>query len=185
MGVESLFEGSLISSEAARAFPDGFVVRPLSRHDYAKGFFDCLRTLTWVGDPTESEFQERYDDMADTKGTYCLLCENIPDARSGTEHHEARIVGTGCLVVEKKLIHNLAKCGHVEEIAIVKEHQGKGLGARMMQALDSVAVNVGCYKSILNCGPRNEPFYAKCGYSNSGTEMSHYYEEKQDAYQRG
>lgn len=68
---------------------------------------------------------------------------------------------------------------------VVKEHQGKGLGMKMMQALESIAVAVGCYKSILNCGPHNEPFYERCGYHNSGIEMSNYYEEAQDSYHRG
>lgn len=69
---------------------------------------------------------------------------------------------------------------------VAKEHQGKGLGLKMMQALEAVAVAVGCYKSILNCGPRNEPFYDKCGYYNSGIEMSRYFEEEQeDSYRRG
>lgn len=68
---------------------------------------------------------------------------------------------------------------------MAREHQGKGLGLAMMRALESVAVAVGCYKSILNCGPRNEPFYAKCGFENSGIEMSQYFEEATDAYHRG
>lgn len=73
----------------------------------------------------------------------------------------------------------------MEEIAIDKEHQGKGLGLRMIQAIDSVGRNVGCYKNILNCGLKNEPFYAKCGYHNSGTEMSNYFEGLKDDYHRG
>lgn len=68
---------------------------------------------------------------------------------------------------------------------VAEEHRGKGLGLKMMQALESVAVAVGCYKSILNCGPRNEPFYERCGYHNSGIEMSRYYEEERDSYHRG
>lgn len=68
---------------------------------------------------------------------------------------------------------------------MAKEHQGKGLGLKMMQALKSVARAAGCYKSILNCSPRNEAFYAKCGYHNSGIEMSQYFEEERDSYHRG
>lgn len=82
-------------------------------------------------------------------------------------------------------IHNRGLVGHVEEIAISKELQGKGLGLRMIQTLDSIGKNVGCYKNILNCGPQNEPFYVKCGYDNSGTEMSHYFDESKDDYHRG
>ena len=75
---------------------------------------------------------------------------------------------------------------HVEEVAVAREHQGRGLGLAVMRALESVARAVGCYKAILNCGPRNEAFYAgKCGYENSGIEMSRYFEEAVDDYHRG
>lgn len=55
----------------------------------------------------------------------------------------------------------------------------------MIRALDSVAQSVGCYKTILNCSAKNEPFYVKCGYHNSGTEMGHYFEEEKEPYYRG
>lgn len=73
----------------------------------------------------------------------------------------------------------------MEEIAIVRELRGRGLGLKMMQALDLIGKNVGCYKNILNCGPQNEAFYVKCEYHNSGIEMSHYFEESGDNYHRG
>ena len=82
-------------------------------------------------------------------------------------------------------IHNRGKCGHIEEVSIAKEQQGKKLGLKMLAALDSVATNLGCYKSILDCSPDKEPFYVKCQYENSGTEMSHYYEEWKEPYYRG
>lgn len=55
----------------------------------------------------------------------------------------------------------------------------------MIQAINSVAKTLGCYKSILDCSLDKEPFYVKCGYHNSGAEMSFYYEEEKDAYHRG
>ncbi|KAI1772562.1 acyl-CoA N-acyltransferase [Hypoxylon cercidicola] len=171
----ALFSTSLISPEVVGSFPDGFTIRSLERTDYNKGFLECMEVLTWIGDTSEAEFIERYDEMVEAKGTYYFaVIEN-----------KGRIVGTGALVVEKKFIHQRGKCGHIEEISIAKEHQGKGLGLKMIQALDSLAVNLGCYKNILNCGQRNEPFYAKCGYHNSGIEMSHYFEAQRDDYHRG
>lgn len=172
---QSLFPASFISLSVQDSLPDGFVIRPLARQDYGKGFYNCLRVLTWVGEPTESEYLQRFDEMVAAKDTYFFAVLEYQD----------RIVGTGCLVVEKKFIHNHGKCGHVEEIAVVEEHQGKGLGLKMMQALESVAIHVGCYKSILNCGPRTETFYGKCGYHNSGIEMSNYFEEERDSHHRG
>ncbi|ROV97182.1 hypothetical protein VPNG_08802 [Cytospora leucostoma] len=173
--VEALFSPSLISAEVSSSLPNGFTIRPLRKSDFNKGCLDCLRVLTWVGDITEDEWNERYDQMANATGTYYLLALE----------HEDRIVGTGSLVVERKFIHNRGLVGHIEEIAIAKELQGKGLGLKMIQALDSVGKSVGCYKHILNCGPKNEPFYVKCGYHNSGIEMSRYFEQSKDNYHQG
>jgi glucosamine-phosphate N-acetyltransferase len=82
-------------------------------------------------------------------------------------------------------IHDRGLCGHIEEVSVQKDQQGKKLGLKMIQALDSVAASLGCYKTILDCSPHNEPFYVKCGYHNAGAEMSHYYEEEKDSYHRG
>ena len=49
--------------------------------------------LTWVGDYAEADFLEQYDEMARSNGTYYYL----------VLEHGGRIVGTGALVVEKKL----------------------------------------------------------------------------------
>ena len=43
-------------------------------------------------------------------------------------------------------IHNLGLVGHIEDIAVAKDQQGKKLGLRIIQALDHVAEQVGCYK---------------------------------------
>ena len=36
--------------------------------------------------------------------------------------------------------------GHIEDIAVAKDQQGKKLGLSIIQALDYVAEKVGCYK---------------------------------------
>lgn len=72
-------------------------------------------------------------------------------------------------------IHHLGLVGHIEDIAVAKDQQGKKLGLRIIQALDYVAENVGCYKTILDCSEANEGFYVKCGFKRAGLEMAHYY----------
>ncbi len=46
----------------------------------------------------------------------------------------------------ERSIHNLGRVGHIEDIAVAKDQQGKKLGLRMIQALDYLAEKVGCYK---------------------------------------
>ncbi|KAJ3498491.1 hypothetical protein NLG97_g1093 [Lecanicillium saksenae] len=160
-----LFPASLIGSDEASAFPAGFTIRPLQKGDYAKGFIECLRDLTWMAEVTESEFNERYDEMdSGGKGPYYYL----------VIEYEGRIVGTGLVLAEKKFIHNRCTVGHIEEICISKDHQSRGLGRLLMNALNSVADNAGCYKTILNCSEEKQTFYKKCGYDYSGLEMVNY-----------
>lgn len=161
-----LFSSDLISPEVLKALPEGYSCRPLEKKDYANGFLDVLRVLTTVGDISEEQWNERYDWMAKRNNEYYLLC--ITDSSSA-------IVGTGALLVERKFIHQLGLVGHIEDIAVAKDQQGKKLGLRIIQALDFVAEKVGCYKTILDCSEANEGFYVKCGFKRAGLEMAHYY----------
>ena len=91
---ESLFSTSMISPDVAASFPESYTIRPLERGDYAKGFLDCLRVLSHVGDVDEARFQERFEWIrTQGKGVhYHVVIE-----------HENRIVGTGAVIVERKL----------------------------------------------------------------------------------
>ncbi|KAF2859675.1 acyl-CoA N-acyltransferase [Piedraia hortae CBS 480.64] len=165
MAEKHLFSASLISPEVISALPEGYSMRPLSRDDHALGFLDVLRVLTQVGTINEGQFQERFDEMASSNSYHILVVLN----------GEGKIVGTGALLVEKKFIHELGKVGHIEDIAVTKDQQGKKLGLRIIQALDYLAKSTGCYKSILDCSELNEGFYVKCGFKRAGLEMARYY----------
>lgn len=93
------------------------------------------------------------------------------------EVESRRIVAVGSLIVEKKFLRNLGVCGHIEDIAVSKDMQGKQFGLKVIQALDYIAEQVGCYKAILDCSEKNEGFYVKCGYKKAGVQMAHYYGE--------
>ena len=180
-----LFSSSLISPEVASALPPNYTIRPLQRSDYQAGVLDVLRVLTNVGDVTEDAWNGRFDWMAKKEDEYYVLvvCNG-----------EGKVVGTGGVVVERKLyvydssqldgkgpqlnthsIHNLGLVGHIEDIAVAKDQQGKHLGLHIIKALDHVAEKVGCYKTILDCSEPNEGFYVKCGYKRAGLQMAHYY----------
>ncbi|TKA22856.1 hypothetical protein B0A50_07756 [Salinomyces thailandicus] len=162
----TLFPSTLISPTVTAALPSGYTLRPLQRNDFHAGFLDVLRVLTHVGDVTQAEFEAQFDQMKGAAGGYHILV--ILDG-------EEKIVGTGALVVERKFIHHLGLVGHIEDIAVAKDQQGKKLGLRIIQALDFVAEKTGCYKTILDCSEANEGFYVKCGFKRAGLEMAHYY----------
>ncbi|KAK4161431.1 acyl-CoA N-acyltransferase [Cladorrhinum sp. PSN259] len=168
--LQDLFSAELLSPEVQAALPEGYKLRALRLSDYETGFLDCLRVLTTVGDISKEKFQERYEWVSNQDGTYFILV--IEDTNSSP----AKVVGTGALIVERKFIHDLGKVGHIEDIAVAKDQQGKKLGLRIIQALDFIAAKTGCYKTILDCSEHNEGFYVKCGFKRAGLEMAHYHE---------
>lgn len=88
-----LFGDDLISPEVAKALPEGYKIRALRQSDFNAGFLDCLRVLTTVGDITEEQFAGRFEWLSKQDGGYYILV--IEDG--------GRVVGTGALIVERKL----------------------------------------------------------------------------------
>ena len=86
-----------------------------------------------------------------------------------------KLIGLGSLLIEAKLIHGISKVGHIEDIVISPEFQGNGYGKLLIEYLTNQAKEKGCYKVILNCVERLQPFYEKCGYTHKNIEMSKYF----------
>lgn len=91
------FPVSLISPNVSSALPEGYTIRPLQRTDYKAGFLDVLRVLTTVGDVSEQQWEDRYDERSRIPDTYFTLvvCDGA-----------GQIVGIGTMVKESKLSAN-------------------------------------------------------------------------------
>ncbi|TVY50834.1 Glucosamine 6-phosphate N-acetyltransferase 1, partial [Lachnellula cervina] len=149
--------------------PPNILCRPLQRTDFQRGHLSVLSHLAPVGDTTEEMWVEQYEWMARCNGTYFVVV--LVDVERDV------IVGTGTLMLERKFMLNLGKQGHIKDVVITAEQQGKGLGIKLIQALDLIGEQLGCYKTILDCEPKNEAFYRKCGYKRMGIDMQHCYNE--------
>lgn len=82
----------------------------------------------------------------------------------------SEIIGSASVLIEQKFIHDGGKVGHIEDVAVRKEFQGKGVGRKIVLALLKYAKKQGCYKTILDCTDELIPFYENIGfkrYSNS------------------
>ncbi|CAG8508392.1 9951_t:CDS:2 [Dentiscutata heterogama] len=165
MPTDILFSSDLISSDVQAALPKGYTIRPLSSEDYEKGFLDVLTVLTTVGDISKAQFLERFYYLKAHSHEYFTLVIVSP---------EDRIIGAGTIFVERKFIHNNGLVGHIEDIAVDKNQQGKKLGLRIIQALKHIGAKTGCYKVILDCSEENVPFYEKCGFTRKECEMVWY-----------
>lgn len=146
--------------------PDNYTFRPVKKSDYRE-YLDTLSVLTTVGEVSE----EQFDQLVSTwnKNPEIFFPRVIADEND-------KVVATGMLVVEQKLIHGCGKVGHIEDIAVAKSQQGKKLGNYLIELLSEISKQNGCYKVILDCLDHNVGFYEKCGYKNLGVFMSRRYD---------
>ncbi len=85
------------------------------------------------------------------------------------------VIGSGTLVIEPKLIHNMGRVGHIEDIVIHSKYRNAGLGKLIVQFITRYAKARSCYKVILNCSDDNKEFYEKNGFIRKGNQMAIYF----------
>ncbi len=88
---------------------------------------------------------------------------------------QQKIISCGTILIETKILHNLGKVGHIEDIITHKSYRGQGLGKKIINSLVSYAQSCGCYKVILDCNNDNIPFYEKCGFIKKENQMALYF----------
>ncbi|QLG74890.1 hypothetical protein HG535_0H02170 [Zygotorulaspora mrakii] len=145
----------------------GFSIRKIEPRDYL-GVIAALNELTSVGTVDIEEFSRVIEYWKS-----CTVQDDIPVYNPYVVVDDATndVAATGNLIIEQKLIHNCALCGHIEDIAVSAKFQGKKLGKFLIDYLTDTGLKAGCYKVILDCDEKNVKFYEKCGYSKAGVEM--------------
>ncbi|KAI0782728.1 acyl-CoA N-acyltransferase [Abortiporus biennis] len=161
--LDLLFPAEYISNEVKSQLHEDLHIRPLASTDYKRGHLDILKVLTVVTDPGEDAWISQFNAFKAASNTYYSIV--IVDKQAD------RIVAVGTVFIERKFLRGLGSVGHIEDIAVDKNQQGKKLGLRIIQALTGISENSGCYKTILNCSDHNIPFYQKCGYEKKENEM--------------
>ena len=136
------------------------VIRRLKKEDLWNGFLTTLDSLRQTSNIE--------------KGT----AEKIFNKINANEEHiiavaelNGKIVGATTLFIETKFIHNGGKVGHIEDVVVDKEHQGKGIGEKIVKYLLNEAQKRGCYKTILDCTDEVKPFYEKIGFKQNANAL--------------
>ena len=85
------------------------------------------------------------------------------------------IIGTITLLIEAKIIHNMGKVAHIEDVVVDPNYRGTNLGKTLVKKVTDIADEANCYKIILDCGEHNEIFYKKCEFKRKGVQMARYF----------
>ena len=139
-------------------------VRTLRESDLRNGFLETLDALR----PASGLAAERAVEV------FRRLDRN-PDCVVAVAEVGGRVVGAATLLVEHKFINRAGRVGHIEDVAVAVEQQGRGIGRALVRYLLERATAAGCYKTILDCADEVVPFYEGLGFQRrtNGMDFRH------------
>lgn len=135
------------------------------KREHVVDYLNLLSQLSDIGDAsawTEEKRNSVFDAIDGSEHTQIFVAV---DCASG------RLLGAATVLMEQKFLHGGARVAHIEDVVVDKQSRGLGLGKRLLLHCVSVARAVGAYKTILNCEPKLESFYAACGFRRSALQM--------------
>lgn len=97
--------------------------------------------------------------------------QQYPDYTLYVAESAGQPVGTFALLIMDNLGHNGAKSGVVEDVAVLPEQQGRGIGREMMAFALGECRRKGCYKMALSSNlrrTRTHAFYESLGFTRHG-----------------
>jgi phosphinothricin acetyltransferase len=59
----------------------------------------------------------------------------------------------------------------IEDVAVNKDHRGKGIGKSLVEKLIEIAKQKNCDKIVLNTSEKNSKFYEKIGFEKNEIQM--------------
>ena len=82
-----------------------------------------------------------------------------------------KIVGSTTLLIEQKFIHDGGLVGHIEDVVVRKDYEGKGIGIKLVTSMLERAKEKNCYKTILDCKEDVKQFYERIGFKRESNGM--------------
>ena len=135
-------------------------IRDIVESDIDNGFLESLDSLRNASDLNKDTARD-------------ILKKIIvnPDHIIHVAEVDGKVVGSTTLLIEQKFIHKGGKVGHIEDVVVSKEFEGRGIGIKLVTSLLEVAKAKNCYKTILDCKDELIPFYERIGFKQESNQM--------------
>jgi glucosamine-phosphate N-acetyltransferase len=135
-------------------------IRDIVESDIDNGFLESLDSLRNASDLNK-----------DTARDILKKIIGNPDHIIHVAEVDGKVVGSTTLLIEQKFIHEGGKVGHIEDVVVSKEFEGRGIGIKLVTSLLEVAKAKNCYKTILDCKHELIPFYERIGFKQESNQM--------------
>ncbi len=93
---------------------------------------------------------------------------NDPNSTTMVVCEGSTIIGVASIHIIYKLSRTL---GLIEDVAVDKDHRGKGVGKSLVEKLIEIGKQKNCDKIVLNTSVKNSKFYEKIGFEKNEIQM--------------
>ena len=93
---------------------------------------------------------------------------NNPSSTTMVVFEGNTIIGVASIHIIYKLSRTL---GLIEDVAVNKDHRGKGIGKSLVEKLIEIGKQKNCDKIVLNTSEKNSKFYEKIGFEKNEIQM--------------
>ena len=139
---------------------EDITIREIEKGDLFNGFLESLDSLRKASNLDQEKATEIFEKIK-ANPNHVIFVAVL----------DGKVVGSTTLLIETKFIHDGGKVGHIEDVVVAKQHQGKGIGEKIVSSLLEHAKKNNCYKTILDCSDDLKPFYEKIGFKRHSNCM--------------
>jgi len=136
------------------------IIREIEEDDLENGFLETLDFLRNTSDLDKNKAKEILKKIK--QNTNHIIYVAVDDNK---------IVGSITLLVEQKFIHDGGFVGHIEDVVVRKDYEGKGIGIKLVMSMLEHAKEKNCYKTILDCKDDVKQFYERIGFKHESNGM--------------
>jgi len=136
------------------------IIREIEEDDLEKGFLESL------------DFLRKASNIDKNKAKEILKKIKLnPNHIIHVAIDDKKIVGSTTLLIEQKFIHDGGLVGHIEDVVVRKDYEGKGIGIKLVTSMLERAKEKNCYKTILDCKDDVKQFYERIGFKRESNCM--------------
>lgn len=140
------------------------MIRKLLLSDYYYGYIDLLKQLAVVNDNIDYKlFKNKWSEISNNKFHHIYVLEI-----------NKKIVASGTLIIEPKLIGNSNYAAHIEDIVVDEKYRNQGLARKIIDKIIQKSKELNCYRITLNCQESKFGLYEKFGFKQNSYCMKIY-----------
>jgi glucosamine-phosphate N-acetyltransferase len=145
-----------------------------------QSYLELLSNLTKTPDISTSLFLENIQEIEKSNGLITIAYVGDISANGfvkdlNNPDNNFKIIGSGTVILEPKIIRSGKYVGHIEDIVIDPNFRGLHIAQTILSILKSYSETKNCYKVILDCDPNLQTFYEKNDFELKGIQMAKYF----------